>query len=701
MKYEKLFSPMKIGNVTIKNRIVMEPAEMNLNNPNGTPSERSIAYHERRAKGGVGLIIPGICRVNDWNSLTSFGQLSMSHDYNIEPMRKLADAVHKHGAKFGVQLHHAGRQVNGIVYNSLPLMLPFEKIIPGFMQKMFKLMTPILESGIIDLNTFTLFPVFAPSKVEKSAHISPRNRAMTKREIKRVIQDFINAAVRCKKAGVDLVELHAAHGYLINQFLSPNTNHRIDEYGGSFENRMRFLDEIILGIREKCGKDYPIMVRLTVDEMYEKIGKPGKGYTIEEGKKIAKHLEDMGIDALDVSCAGYDTYSYWLEPTSFEVGWRDYLAAEIKSVVKTIPVGGAAYIRSPKQAEDLLQSNNRDFVGSARNFFCDPDWANKAQQGRDDEIVRCIGCIHCMASCIDHAAVHFGKGLAGECALNPALGHEIADSKITKDGNGRKIAVIGAGAAGLMAAQVMARRGFDVTVYEKDSKAGGQILTASTPHLRTKLYWAIEDLENALKKQGVEIKYNTEMSADEIKKLNPYGVIIATGGTPIFPKSIPGIDKSIVKSSTDIIMKNIKPEKQNVVVVGSGMTGLETAEELVEQYNDVTIIEMARDLAPGTWFQLKEDSLERISKGEAKFMTDYKLVEVKDDGVIVESVKKKNRKTIPADMVVLAMGVRPVKNLYDELKSSKMKIALAGDAQKSGTIAHAVRGGYDAALSIK
>ncbi|MDO5014778.1 MAG: FAD-dependent oxidoreductase [Clostridia bacterium] len=701
MNYESLFSPMKIGNVTIKNRIVMTPAEMNLNRPDGTPTERSIAYHERRARGGAGLIIPGICRVNDWNALTSFGQLSMSHDYHIEPMKKLVEAVHKHDAKIAIQLHHAGRQVNGIVYNFLPFVLPIEKVFPNFMQKMFKMMTPILESSLIDLNTFSIFSVYAPSKVEKSAHVSPPNRAMTKREIKKVIQDFINAAVRCQKAGIDIVQIHAAHGYLINQFLSPNTNHRTDEYGGSFENRLRFLDEIILGIREKCGKDYPIMVRLTVDEMYEKIGKPGKGYTIEEGKKIAKHLEELGVDALDITSAGYDTYNYWLEPTSFEVGWRDYLTAEIKSVVKTIPVGGAAFIRSPKQANELIETGNRDFVGSARNFFSDPDWANKAYEGREDEIIRCIGCLHCMSSCIDHAAVHFGKGLAGECALNPALGHEISDENIKRDAAGKKAIVIGAGPSGLMAAKVMARRGFEVTIFEKESKAGGQVMIASTPHLRKKLYWAIEDLENSVKKLGVTINYNTEISAEEIKKMNPYAVIISTGGTPIVPKSIPGIDLPIVKTSTDIIMGDEKPENKNIAVIGSGMTGLETAEELVEQNNKVTIVEMAKEIAPGTWFQLREDSLSRIEKGDVRFMPNYKLLEIKKDAIVVESVKDSNKETIDVDMVVLAMGVRSINKLYEELKDSDIQIAISGDAQKSGTIAHAIHGGYNAALEIK
>ena len=350
MDYSMLLSPMKIGNLEIKNRTVMTAAEFSMGQANGKPTEKLMDYYEERAKGGVGLIIPGICRVNDMYATSSFTQLAMSHDYHIEPMREFVGRIHRHGAKLGIQLHHPGRQGYASSVNSLPMILPLVEKKPEIMEMLYKAtptMMALEEKGICQ-------PVAAPSVCERSYHVPSPMRAMTKFEVKRTIQDFIDAAVRCKKAGVDLVELHAAHGYLIQQFLSPNTNHRKDEYGGSFDNRLRFISEIITGIKAACGKDYPLMVRLSADEMYDRIGKPGKGYDLEEGKRIAKRLEELGVDAINVSSACYDTYNYWLEPTSFEPGWRAYLAKAIKETVK-IPVCAANFMRSPDQAERQLE----------------------------------------------------------------------------------------------------------------------------------------------------------------------------------------------------------------------------------------------------------------------------------------------------------------------------------------------------------
>ena len=394
MDYSMLLSPMKIGNLEIKNRTVMTAAEFSMGQANGKPTEKLMDYYEERAKGGVGLIIPGICRVNDMYATSSFTQLAMSHDYHIEPMREFVGRIHRHGAKLGIQLHHPGRQGYASSVNSLPMILPLVEKKPEIMEMLYKAtptMMALEEKGICQ-------PVAAPSVCERSYHVPSPMRAMTKFEVKRTIQDFIDAAVRCKKAGVDLVELHAAHGYLIQQFLSPNTNHRKDEYGGSFDNRLRFISEIITGIKAACGKDYPLMVRLSADEMYDRIGKPGKGYDLEEGKRIAKRLEELGVDAINVSSACYDTYNYWLEPTSFEPGWRAYLAKAIKETVK-IPVCAANFMRSPDQAERQLEEGVQDFIGSARTFICDPYWVKKTEEGRTNEIKRCIGCLNCARVC--------------------------------------------------------------------------------------------------------------------------------------------------------------------------------------------------------------------------------------------------------------------------------------------------------------
>ena len=694
MAYEKLLSPIKIGTMELKNRTVMTAAEVSLGQANGKPTEQLMDYYEERAKGGVALIIPGVTRVNDNWAASTYTQLAMSHDYHIEPMREFANRIHKHGAKLGIQLHHPGRQGYSASIHSLPMVIPMVNVFPGLINPIYKC-TPVLNKLEKEAK---LWPVQTPTAIELANHGAMKIKSMSRREVKNLVQDFIDAAERCKKAGVDVVELHGGHGYIIQQFISPNTNQRTDEYGGSFENRMRFVTEIIRGIRDVCGRDYPLMVRLTADEMYAKIGKPGKGYDIEYGKRVAKRLEELGVDAINVTSACYDAYNYWLEPTSFEPGWRKYLSKEIKSVV-SIPVGGAGVIRTPAQAEKQLQDGDQDFIGSARTFICDPHWVKKAEEERPEEIRRCIGCLNCIRSFMTNAWV----GKPCECALNVGMGHERDYNNMPKDGNGRKVVVIGAGPAGLTAAQTMAMRGFDVTVFEKDEKPGGQVITASTCNLKDKLYWSIEDLMVNAQKAGAEVKLGVEATAESVAALNPYAVVVAVGGVPVRPKSIPGLDRDNVCVAPEIIMKDKVIKDKKVVVVGSGMTGLETTEILNEDGNHVTIIEMAPDLAPGTWFQLVDDEMERISKYDTQIKLATKLLGVVDGGVLIEDVNTGLQSKIEADEVVLSLGVRPaVGNLVTDLVAKGIKkVVEVGDAKKSGTIADACHSAFDTVMSIK
>ena len=364
---------------------------------------------------------------------------------------------------------------------------------------------------------------------------------------------------------VDCVELHAGHGYLLQQFLSPHTNRRTDEYGGSFEGRMRFITEIIQGIRAKCGRDFPLTVRLTVDEMYDRVGREGVGYDLEMGKQIARRLEELTVDAINVTSGCYDAYNYWLEPASFEPGWRKNLAKEIKSVV-SIPVIAANLIRSPEQAEQQLQEGDQDFVASARAFICDPHWVKKAEEGRPEDIRRCIACLNCIRSFMNNA----GVGKPGECALNMSVAREKQYFHPTCDGSGRKIIVIGSGPAGLTAAETLARRGFDVSVYEKKEKPGGQVATAAACPLREKLYWSIEDLLSAVKNAGAKVFLGKELAAEEILAQNPYAVILATGAEPVRPNSITGIDRANVFTAPEIIHKQQVIRNADVVVVPCG-----------------------------------------------------------------------------------------------------------------------------------
>ncbi|MEG2541032.1 MAG: NADH:flavin oxidoreductase, partial [Clostridia bacterium] len=514
MDYKMLFSPMKIGNCEIKNRIVMPPMMMGFANLDGTASEQLMNYYEERAKGGTGLIITEITRVNDQTGAATFNQLGMSHDYQIEPMKEFVKRIHSHGAKLFVQLHHPGRQNIGLLVGTVPISIACARVCKSYKTLLFKI-APGMGRKLIDKK---LTPrSVAPSKCEESYFADCRVRALRHLEIKQLVRQFIAGAVRCQKAGVDGVELHAAHGYLLQQFLSPNTNQRTDEYGGSFENRLRFIKEIVEGIRVACGKDYPIIVRLSVDECYDKIGKAGKGYGLEVGVNYAKAIEKMGVDALDISSAGYDTFNYWLEPTSFECGWRKYMAAAVKKVVK-VPVLAANLIRSPKQAEQQLQDGIQDFVSLGRPHIADPHWAEKVQSGRENEVKRCICCLYCMESMNTNAFL----GTHGGCAINPSLGNEVEFNNIPKDGAGRTIVVVGAGAAGLTAAELLGRRGFKVVVLEQGKEVGGQLQLANKPPKKEKLSWCFEDLKANAEKFGAKIILNTTANIDLVKSYSPY-----------------------------------------------------------------------------------------------------------------------------------------------------------------------------------
>ena len=690
MSYDMLFSPMKIGNVEIKNRIVMAPMCMGFGQYNGCATETMMDYYEERAKGGVGLIFTEITRINDITGASSFGQLGMSHDYQIPALREMADRIHKHNCKIMVELHHPGRQNLGLMIGTVPICNIGSKL-------MGNLYTKILTQAVIPqgkkLQDKHIVPrTVAPSKCERSKMSDSVNRELSVNEIKRIICQFIEGAVRVKKAGCDGVELHAAHGYLIQQFLSPNTNKRTDQYGGSLENRMRFLLEIIDGIRSNCGKDFPIVVRLTVDEMYSEIGQNGKGYNLEEGIKMAKILSDKGIDAIDVSSAAYDTFNYWLEPTTFTPGWRKYLASEVKKVVD-IPVIAANLIRSPKQAEMQLEEGTQDFISLGRPLIADPHWPNKVKSGNENLIKRCVCCLYCFESMMKGAY----KYTHGNCSVNPFVGRENVSLK--QNGNGRKVLIIGAGCAGLTAAELLSKRGFDVTVLEKESKQGGQLNLASKPPHKEKINWVCEDLLSNAINSGAKVLFYIKAYKDIIASYSPEIVITATGGNAIHPKSFNGDN---VVTVTQILNGDIDISNKKVAVIGSGMTGLETSELLVSKGNKVTVVEMADKIAPGAWFQQLDDALPVLEKAGTEFLTSHKLLSVSSSGIELENLKENKAVAIKVDLVVLSLGVRSDNSLYNDIKSSdSYKVYNIGDSNKIGRIANATESAYQLVMNIE
>lgn len=689
MSEELLFTPINIGGCVIKNRIMMAPMLMGFGTFNGMPTDKMMDYYEERAKGGAGLICTEITRVSDITGAGAFAQLSMSKDANIRPMQELAERIHSHGAKLFVQLHHPGRQNVGLLVGTVPLSIRAESLTKGaYGRALYKIVPkvgPYLISKDVSL------PSVAPSKCPPAYFAGGHPRALLHKEIKWFEEDFVNAAVRVRKAGCDGVMLHASHGYLIQQFLSPYTNTRKDEYGGSLENRMRFLANIIEGIKKNCGEDFPITVRLTVDECYDRIGEPGRGYGLEEGIKIAKALEELGVAAIDVSCAGYDAFNYWLEPMSFEPGWRAYMAKAVKEAVN-IPVLAANLIRSKEQAERQLEEGVQDMVSFGRPHIADSHLAEKMKNG--GTVRRCICCLNCIESMEANAF----SGSHGECALNPFVGNEGAS--IRKNGGGRTVVVAGAGPGGLTAAYLAALRGFKVIVLEKEKEAGGQLALAKNAPYKDKIYWAIEDLLAMCEEQGVEIRYSTEATAELIAELEPHAVICATGSDPTVPYFGGKYKYGDLLTFKDILSGRVKLENKRVTVAGSGMTGLETAEYLTTLGNKVTVVEMADAVAPGTWMQHVNDIMPRLKEAGVRIMTGEKLSEVYADHVVTESVHGKERTVITSDALVLALGSRPKNSLYKELEKRNVNSFNIGDSNKVGRIRAATEAAYNAVMTL-
>ncbi|HQP30209.1 MAG TPA: NAD(P)/FAD-dependent oxidoreductase [Deltaproteobacteria bacterium] len=690
MGYEHLLSPGSIGKVVTRNRVVLPPLEVGMANFDGTPSEQLIGYYEERAKGGLGLLITGITRVNERHGAGLPRQLAMSSDRHIAPFGRMVERVHAHGTKIFCQLHHPGRQSNSLMIGSWPAMELIGRVWPGYWKYFFKLV-PAAEKFA---RTGMVPAVVAPSAVA-CAYSKQKTRALRHGEVKGLIRDFVKAAHRVQLSGADGVELHAAHGYLIQQFLSPHTNKRTDEYGGSFENRMRFILEIISGIRSLCGPDFPIAVRLSVDEYYRCIGQPGQGIELDEGVRIAKRLEQAGVDAIDVSSGNYETMNYWLEPISYEPGWRKNLAKAVKDNVK-IPVLAANLIRSPEQAEAQIAEGCQDFVCLGRPHLADPSWTNKVSAGCASDIKRCISCLWCFESFLNNAT--HGEPL--ECAVNPRLGRERETAVPQKNGDGRVVVVIGAGPAGLSAAEILGLRGFKPIVFEKNAEVGGQLQLANKPPKKDKINWCFTDLYHAAVKNGAEIRFNSSPTLADIQALDPYAIIVATGGSAIRPP-IDGADQPHVCTVTEILDGSVKLTRERVAMIGSGMTGLETAEKLCEEGNRVLVVEMMDQIGPGAHSQHLDDVLPRLKAYNAEFISGHKLVKITTGGIILEDTKTGQRMEHAVDHVVLAVGVRSNDKLAKELRPHFVRLNTIGDARKIGRIAHAVRDGFDVAWNLQ
>ena len=642
MPYEKLFTPGKIANLELKNRIVMPAMGCSLAESSGEAGPRMIQYYAERAKGGTGLIITEITRIDDETGVGTPNQLSVTNTHVVGQLSRLAETVHAYDTKLFVQLHHPGNQTPS-------------RLIGG--------KQPVSASDVT-------------CKV-----IGEQPRALTTEEVESLVRKFVFGAVIAQKAGVDGVEIHGAHGYLVSQFLSPHTNKRTDKYGGSFEGRMRFATEIILGIRSYCGPKFPIGIRINGSDYLD------DGITEADAIAQARYFEKLGVCYINVSCGTYDSGATIIEPNYFAEGWKKHLAANIRKAV-SIPVIAVCNIKHPAVAEQLLEEGFADFVGVARGNLADPEWGKKAQKGEDKLIRKCLGCMECFRILND--------GLPLGCTLNPVLGREFewGDGKLVKNGEGRTVAVVGGGPAGFEAALTLRKRGFRVVLFEAKNRIGGTVELAAVPPCKTMLSEFIDTMEAQLERAGVELRVNTPATVEAVKETGAEAVFLATGGRPIVP-NIPGIEKAV---TAEDVLAGKAVVSGSVAVIGGGVTGLETAETLAPKHK-VTVVEMLDKVGGNLYPSITMHLVQEIMKHGGQIAKGKQLTAVNDTGLTVKDTKTGEETALPADTVILAMGVRANRFELDAFREAYGdKLILVGDTARPGQIYDALHCGHDRAF---
>ncbi len=610
----------------------------------GQVTDQLITYYEERAKGGTGLIITEYTSVDYQYGRAGFNQLRIDEERFVPGIHRLANAVQKYGAKLFVQLQHSGRET-------------YSMILGGGRQ------------------------IVAPSPVTCAA-IGEEPRALTTAEVKETINKFVMAALRCKSAGVDGVELHGAHGYLINQFLSPNTNLRTDEYGGSFENRIRFVKEIIVGIKQTCGADFPVSIRLSVDEFED------GGMTIALSREVARHLEKVGVDAIHASCGNYNSMDKMVETMQFEQGWRVYLAEEMKKVVN-IPVITVGVIREPEFAEKILADGRADFIAMGRTHIADPEWAKKALEGRNDEIRKCIVCLYCTTKSKGHI----------KCSVNVRAGRELEFKELKRISERRNIAIIGGGPGGMEAARILSLKGYRVTLFEKDSKLGGQLNLVTAPVPKEKMNWIIQYLSNEMRRLKVDIRLNTVASMEEIQALNPFAVFLATGAKPIIG-DVEGNDLPIVSDYEDVYLNRKSFHNKKIAVVGSGMVCYSVTGQLQKQGNEVILVEVPTETGRKVSAPTKAMLHNRLIHSGVEIISDHKVDAVRQEGILISDQVGKLKK-LNVDHVVFSMGTESYNPLEKLYRQHFDNVFVIGDAINPGSITNTIRDGFEKAYVLE
>ena len=648
LKY--LFSPGRIGAVELKNRIIFAPMLDRFANEDGSISEASVRYYRERARGGAALLIVGAVNFLPEAHYRPH-QTCLYDDSFIDSHRRLTDAIHEAGALVSCQLIHAGIRLSQKAFGA------------GSATR------PVGPSAIPFATTDTV------------------PHALSIEEIHAMTEAFAAAARRAREAGYDVVDILAAHGYLLHSFLSPYSNRRDDSYGGSNENRARFLCEVIRGIKREAGSGFPIQVRINGTDFL------GGGIDIEQARVHARLIEKAGANAINVSSGTRESRQYTAAGYHFSQTLAAELSEKVKAVVR-IPVSTVGRYTDPIRAEEVLAKGQADFVLMARALLADPEWPNKAREGRLHEIRPCIGD---NTGCV---ARDIRKFPTVSCTVNATIGHE-EEFRIRRAATPRSVLVVGSGPAGMEAARVAAMRGHRVSLYERETRLGGQLDVASRPPNNHPIQRLSEYLIGQIGGLGVEIHTGVTVTPQLVAEKNPDVVVVATGSNPILP-DVPGLGHNHVVLAADVLEKKVKTG-QRVVVIGGGLVGMDTSLVLAQEGKQVILVEMLPRIgANANVFELLF-LMERFIDLGVQVLTNTKLLSIHPGGVTVvmtELTSENEVIFIRADTVVMAIGYRASQDLAQELEKSGRPIYVIGDCREPRKIIDAIHEGFQVGLEI-